>query len=193
MRAGVVMDHRPASRLHRMPAPSLADKVRRVLWLCVEASLYRCSPTPLHAWRRFLLRLFGASIGPGAHPYPGARIWAPWNLSMEADSCLGPRVICYSVSKITLGAGSVVSQGAHLCAASHDFRDAGFPLTGGAIHIGPGAWIAADAFVGPGVNIGQGAVLGARAVAMKDVAPQAIVVGNPARHVGEREIADAAK
>lgn len=184
MRADIVT----GSRLYRMPAPAMRDKVRRLLWLVVEASLYRLSPTPLHAWRRFLLRSFGASIARGAHPYPSARIWAPWNLVMEADACLGPRVICYSVAKVTLGAACIVSQGAHLCAASHDFRDAGFHLMGGAIEIGAGAWVAADAFVGPGVHIGGNSVLGARAVAMKDVPAAAIMVGNPARPLGMREI-----
>lgn len=179
-------DGRFETTLQRMPAPTLWDKVRRVLWLCVEGTLYRFSPTPLHAWRRFLLRSFGASIAPGAHPYPSARIWAPWNLSMDVDACLGPRAICYSVAEITLGAGSIVSQGAHLCAATHDFRASGFDLMGGAIEIGRGAWVAADAFVGPGVHVGQGAVLGARAVAMKDVPALAVMVGNPARLVGER-------
>jgi len=186
MRANSVSGHRAESRLQRMPVPAFADKVRRLLWLCIESTLFRFSPTPFHAWRRFLLRLFGASIARGAHPYPSAKIWAPWNLTMEVGACLGPRVICYSVSRISLGAGAIVSQGAHLCAATHDFRDAGFHLLGGAIEIGAGAWIAADAFVGPGVEVGRGAVLGARAVAMKDVPSLAIMVGNPVRQVGER-------
>ena len=188
MRAGVVMEARNGARLQVMPPPDFRDKARRLRWLLVEATLFRLSPVPLYSWRRALLRWFGASVAPGARPYPSARIWAPWNLTMEANSCLGPGVICYSVSRITLGAGSIVSQGAHLCAATHDFRDANFTLLGGAIEIGAGAWIAADAFVGPGVRIGRGAVIGARAVAMRNVPSAAILVGNPARQIGEREL-----
>jgi putative colanic acid biosynthesis acetyltransferase WcaF len=176
---------RPGS-LHPEPPPSTGDKARRLAWLTVQATLYRFSPTPLHTWRCFLLRLFGAEVGPAAHPYPSARIRAPWNLVMGPGSCLGPRSICYSVGKVRLGADAVISQGAHLCAATHDHRDPAFTLLVGDIDIEAGAWVAADAFIGPGVRIGERAVVGARAVVMKDVAAQAVVAGNPARVVSER-------
>ncbi len=173
-------------RLTRVPCPGISDKLRRSAWLFVEAVFYRLSPVPLHGWRRFLLRCFGASVGSGSHPYPSARVWAPWNLAMGAGSCLGPKVICYSVAQVTLEPQSVVSQGAHLCSATHDHRDPDFPLVVGPITIGCEAWVAADAFVGPGVTIGARAVAGARAVVVKDVAPGLIVAGNPARVVSKR-------
>ena len=66
-----------------------------------------------------LLAAFGARIGAGAHPYPGANIWAPWNLEMAPRACLANGVTCYNVARITLEADSIVSQGAHLCSASH--------------------------------------------------------------------------
>lgn len=170
-------------RLQVVPPPNLKDKLRRLVWGSIQGTFYRWSPTPMHAWRCAILRLFGAQIGRDAHPYPDARIWAPWNLEMGPGSCLGPRSICYSVGRIRLGRDAVVSQGAHLCAATHDHRDAGFPLVAGGIEIGDGAWVAADAFIGPGVTVGEGAVVGARGVVMKDVVPDAVVVGNPARAV----------
>ena len=63
-----------------------------------------------------------------------------------------------------------------------------FPLLRPPIKVGPEAWVCADAFVGPGVAIGEGAIRGARAVAMKDVNSWTIVVGNPARETKKREI-----
>jgi putative colanic acid biosynthesis acetyltransferase WcaF len=133
-----------------------------------------------------LLRFFGAQVGPAVHAYSSARIWAPWNLVMEAGSCLGPGVNCYSVDRIVLGPNTVVSQRAFICTASHDYRSPGFPLTTAPVEIGENAWIAAEAFVGPGVTVGAGAVVGARAVAVRDVPPGAVVVGNPARVVANR-------
>lgn len=174
------------SRLRTVPSPSVGDKLRRLAWRIVESSLYRWSPVPLHGWRRFLLRMFGGRIGKAAHPYPSARIWAPWNLTMGEGSCLAAGVDCYSAAPITLGDGSIVSQRAYLCAATHDIRDPAFPLVVGPITIGAHAWIAAEAFVGPGVTVSGFAVVGSRAVVTRDVAPAAVVVGNPARQIGIR-------
>ncbi|WP_352923259.1 putative colanic acid biosynthesis acetyltransferase [Mesorhizobium sp. M0698] len=172
--------------LKTVPTPGFKDKSRRLIWQIVEATLYRWSPVPAHGWRRFLLRLFGATVAKGAHPYPSARIWAPWNLRLGAVSSLGPRVICYSVGPITVEDYVTVSQGVHLCAATHDYRNPAFPLVVGAIWIEAGAWIAADAFIGPGVRVGREAIVGARSVVTKDVSDRAIVVGNPSRQIASR-------
>jgi putative colanic acid biosynthesis acetyltransferase WcaF len=166
----------------------LRNKLARVLWGVVWLMLFRPSPRPLHGWRRFLLRLFGATVGPGAHPYPSAKVWAPWNLSMAAHSCLADGVECYNVAPISLGPSALVSQRAFLCAATHDYADPAFPLVPKPITVGAGAWVAAEAFVGPGVTVGDGAVVGARAVVTKDVEPWAVVAGNPARVVKHRTI-----
>ena len=160
--------------------------MRRFLWAVTQATLFRWSPVPMHGFRCALLRLFGARIAAPAYVYPTTTIWAPWNLEMAKGSCLGPRVICYSVGRVTLSEAALVSQGAHLCAATRDYRDPSFPLSIGVIDIGKGAWVAADAFVGPGVCIGPQAVVGARAVVLRDVSPGDVVAGNPARIVGSR-------
>ena len=164
------------------------DKLRRSIWGVVQRTLYRMSPTPLHAWRRFLLRSFGARIDGTALPYPNARIWAPWNLTMERWSCLADDSDCYTVAPIMLEQYAIVSQYAHLCSATHDFRSPAFELMARPIRIGEYAWVAAGAFVGPGVTVGDGAVVGARACVVKDVKPWTVVAGNPAREIGTREM-----
>jgi putative colanic acid biosynthesis acetyltransferase WcaF len=169
-----------------MPAPSVADKLRRLAWKVVESTLYRWSPLPCHRWRCLLLRTFGARVESPSYPYPSVRIWAPWNLELRAGSCLGANVNCYSVAPVILEADALVSQGAHLCTATHDHRSPHFTLMAGPIRIGERAWIAADAFIGPGVRVACRAVVGARAVVNKDVDENAIVVGNPARRVSTR-------
>jgi putative colanic acid biosynthesis acetyltransferase WcaF len=87
-----------------------------------------------------------------------------------------------------LGAYAVISQGAYLCAGTHDVDDPNFQLTTRPISIGERAWIAADAFVGPGVRVGEGAVLGARGVAFKDLEPWTIYAGNPALERRKRSV-----
>lgn len=157
-------------------------QLARVLW-GLAWLLFRWSPRPLWAWRRVLLRIFGAQVGMGVHIYPTVKITMPWNLDIGAMAAVGDGAILYALGQIRIGARATVSQGAHLCAGSHDLRHPDRPLTKPPIEIGDDAWVAAEAFVGPGVTIGAFAVLGARAVAMKNVDPYHVMVGNPARMI----------
>ena len=115
------------------------------------------------------------------------RIAIPWNLSIEDEAAIGDCVQIYNLGQVSIGAQATISQGAHLCAGTHDHRRPDLPLVKCTITIGRGAWICADAFVGPNVSVGDFAILGARAVVVRDVAPGVVVAGNPARIVGRRE------
>ncbi len=174
----------PAKLRHTHLSPS--NKLARALWNLIWLLLYRPSPVPLHGWRRFLLRLFGAKIDRGAHPYPSAKIWAPWNLTMGEYSCLSHYVDCYCVDRITLGAHATVSQYSFLCTANHDYTDPAMPLTTAPITLGERVWVTADVFVAPGVTIGDGAVITARSSVFYDIEPWMVASGNPARPVKPR-------
>jgi len=176
---------------HTEASFTLQHRLARLAWGVVWALLARWTPRPMHAWRAVLLRCFGARLGRNCHIYPSATIWAPWNLVMEDEACLGSEVHCYSMAMITIGRRAVVSQGVHLCAGTHDFEDPSFQLVALPISIGAQSWICAEAFVGPGVSVGEGAVVGARAVAMRNVAPWTVNAGNPCRYLRPRNIRDA--
>lgn len=180
------LDARLARSLEGGPSFPLGNRLYRALWRLAWAVLAAWSPPSLHAWRRIVLKLFGARLGPGAHVYASVRVWDPRNLVMGAGSCLGARVDCYSMASIRLADGAIVSQDACLCAGSHDIDDPAFQLVARSIVIGERAWIAAGAFVGPGVSVGEGAVLGARGVAFRDLQAWSVYVGNPARRVRVR-------
>ena len=180
---------------HRSLQPAkidLRNRLLRLVWQVTSTLLYRPTPAVLFAWRRLLLRAFGATIADGARPYPRVRIWAPWNLDMRADSCIANDVDCYCVAPIVIGRGATVSQYSYLCAASHDFRDPAMTLLVAPITVGDHAWLAADVFVGPGVRVGDGAVVGARSTVMRDVPAWTVVAGNPARTVGTRSVTSVA-
>lgn len=172
------------------PSFSFGNRLARVGWGMVSLLLFRFSPRPCHGWRAFLLRLFGAQIGPGAHIYGGAKIWAPWNLEVAAEAGIADGAILYSQGKITIGRRAVISQGAHLCAGTHDYNDPGFPLIAKPITIGAHAWIAAEAFVHPGVTVGDGCVVGARSVVVRHLPPWTVCSGFPARVLKERTPSD---
>ena len=169
---------------------SFRDRFVRVLWRYVWLLLASWTPRQFNAWRILLLRLFGANVAKRANVYSSAIVWWPGNLYMEDGATLGPRVICYNMARICLGRGSLVSQGAQLCTGSHRIDDPEFSLISRPITIGPNAWIAANAFVGPGVEVAEGAVLGACAVAFSDLKPWTVWVGNPARCLRKRSQPD---
>lgn len=135
-----------------------------------------------------MYRVFGARIGKGCRLSPSCRVWAPWNLEMGILSALGDGVDCYSVDKIRIGSKVAVSQRVFLCTATHDISTLMRELEHAPISIGDHVWVCAEAFVGPGVTLGKGAVVGARAVVVKDVEPWTVVAGNPSRFVKKREI-----
>lgn len=105
---------------------------------------------------------------------------------MGPASALGPDVNCYSMGKIEIGAYVVVSQGAYLCTGTHRIHDESFKIYAKPIYIGDNAWLAADSFVGPGVKVGEGAVLAARAAAFEDLDAWTIYLGNPAKVLKKR-------
>ncbi len=161
------------------PSFNLRNRLARLAWQIVWILLFRPTPPPLHAWRCKLLQCFGAKIGRQCHVYSDVEIWAPWNLQMSPYSCLGRRVICYSMAPVRLGERAVVSQGVHLCTGSHDYESKNFQLFALPIEIGADAWICAEAFLAPGVSIGTGAVIGARAVVTRDQPAWMVCAGNP--------------
>ena len=163
---------------------TIQSKCRRALWSLTWAAAASWTPRPFHAWRASLLRLFGASVGKHVHVYPGARIWAPWNLQIGDRSALADGVDCYNMARITIGADVVVSQRAFLCTATHAYEQKAFPLMAAPIALDDGVWIAAEAAVMPGVRVGRGAVVAARSLVVSDVPDDCVVAGVPAHVKG---------
>jgi putative colanic acid biosynthesis acetyltransferase WcaF len=168
---------------------SLNNKILRGLWTIVYMLLFRPFPLRLFKkWRVFILRCFGAKVSWKAMVNASVKIWAPWNLVMGDYSCLGPHVDCYNQGMITIGSNTTISQKSYLCASTHDYTNTSNPLILKPITIEDQVWVAADSFVGPGVNIKSGAVIGARSSVFKDVAAWTVVGGNPAKYLKDRII-----
>ena len=179
----------PGRDPRRGPSFSLRNRVARALWGAAWLLLFRPSPRPLHRWRALLLRVFGARLGRDVHVYPAVRIWAPWHLRLGDGVGIGDGATLYNIAPIDIRDGCVVSQGAHLCTGSHDIDSPHFELVAAPIALRPGVWVCAEAFVGPGVTLSAGCVLGARAVLMHSVEePFTVWAGNPAIRIRHRRI-----
>lgn len=175
-----------ASDPYFRPAFSFGNRARRLLWNLCWLSFYRYSPRAFHAWRRWLLRAFGAKLGERCNFYPQVRIWAPWNLICQDGVTAADGVEIYNPAPLQLDSHAILSQGAYLCGATHDYNDPSFPYLAYSMHIGAYAWVCARATVGPGVDVGQGAVLGLASVATRDLEPWGVYMGSPAVKVKER-------
>jgi putative colanic acid biosynthesis acetyltransferase WcaF len=168
---------------------SFKNQLLRFSWNITWLLLARPFPRRFgNRWKIRLLRIFGAKIHPTATVYSSVRIYMPWKLKMGEYSCLAPEVDCYNVDWIEIGAHTIISQKSYLCTASHDIRKIAFPLVTSPIRINDQVWVAAGAFIGPGVEIGQGAIVAACSVVIRNVSEWTMVGGNPAVQIGKREI-----
>lgn len=167
---------------------SLKNRIARTVWGVAYLVFFKFSPRPLHSYRSFILRMFGAKVGRGVHVYPKVTIWAPWNLILEDECGVADGVDLYSQGLIRLGYRAIISQRVFLCTGTHDYTKQGHPLVTGDIIVGDHAWVAAEAFVHPGVAIGEGAVIGARSVVTKDMPSWTVCAGHPCKPLKDRVI-----
>lgn len=164
----------------------LGIKAFSLIWLLA----CRWTPGPANFWRLAILRLFGCRIEGRPYVAASARIRVPWQLEMHDRACIGDEVEIYNLGECILRARCTVAQQGYLCGGSHDLSMRALPLIIAPIDVGKDAFLGARAFVMPGVTIGEGAVVGAASVVVKDVLPWTVVVGNPANPVGIRKFKD---
>jgi putative colanic acid biosynthesis acetyltransferase WcaF len=162
---------------------SRREQAWRVLW-SFGRWLIILSPHPCHAWRRWVLRLFGARVGREARIHSSTVVFMPWNLELGEWAAVGPEVFIYSLGRVRIGNRATVSYRTHVCAGTHDFSDPTLPLLKPAVSIADDAWVGTEAFIGPGITVGAGAIVAARAVVVKDVEPLTVVGGHPASKIG---------
>jgi putative colanic acid biosynthesis acetyltransferase WcaF len=172
-------------RAERQPY-SRKEYVLRFAWRLAALTVWRVPRA--WGWRRAILRMFGAKVGRGAIIYASTKIFHPWLLEIGDHTTLARGVDVYNLGPIKIGSHTTVSQGAMLCAGSHDYTISHLPLLRPPITIGSGVWIAVQAFIGPGVTVGDNTVVGARAVVVRDVPGGVVVGGNPAKVIKEREM-----
>jgi len=169
---------------------SKSEKIKRLMWNIVQGTVFRFSPRRADRWRASLLRMFGAQIGQISLIRNTVRVEVPWNIKIGDGAQIGDKVYLYSLGPISIGAHTVISQFVHICAGTHDFERSDFPLLRVPVIIGDRCWIATETFIGPGVDVHDGVVIGACSNVIKDLPKWTICVGSPAKPVGPRKLVD---
>ncbi len=174
-----------------IPTPAMGDravspytrreKILRLLWGYLGQFVFRCTFHNWYGLRSLILRTFGASVGPRVRLRPTVRFEQPWNLTIGENSSIGDWCTVYCLGKIVIGDSVSISQGTHLCAGTHDYAKHDLPLLRPPIVIENEVWLAADVFVGPGVTVHEGCVVGARSCVMKNLPAWTVCAGYPAR------------
>lgn len=158
------------------------------LWWLVQAIFFKNSPQFMYGFRRFLLRIFGAKIGKNVIIRPSVKTTYPWKVSIGDFSWIGDDVVLYSLGDIKIGKNVVISQKSYLCTGSHDYLQSDFPIFAKTINIEDQCWLATDVFVAPGIIIEKGSIIGSRSSVYKNIPPNKVCIGNPAKIIRERKI-----
>jgi putative colanic acid biosynthesis acetyltransferase WcaF len=167
----------------------LRHKLRRGMWTYLIEPLVRWLPKACSPFRIVALRAMGARIGPKCLILPGVKVLEPWNLHLHDHVAIGEHVNIYNFAPVEIGRMTVVSQYTYLCTGSHDYRKSDMPLIYAPIRIGEQVWVAAGAFIAPGVHVADGVVVGAKSVVTKSLGePWTVYAGNPCRRIKAREM-----
>lgn len=164
------------------------QKVKMAVWWFVEALVFRNTTHHMNKFRCLILRMFGARVGRNTFIHSKAKIWFPWNLEIGDNAGIGFDAIIYNLDKIVIENYATVAQKCHLVTGSHDYKSPSFPLVTKPIHIMPGAFLGTETYVGPGVVIGEMAVIAARSVVIKNVPSYTVAGGHPCVPIKKYEV-----
>ncbi len=141
---------------------------------------------PFWCVRRIFCRLLGVKIGRGSQLNMRTYLMGPGRLVVGEYSHVNPGCLIDYRGGLEIGSRVSISHRVMLITGGHDVQSPTFKEDHRPIKIGDYVWIGAGATVLRGVEIGEGAVVAAGAVVVKDVPPYAIVGGVPAKQIGER-------
>lgn len=144
-----------------------ASRFKEALWLITRSLFFMTSlplPSSLRSW---LLRRFGAVVGEGVVIRSRVNITFPWRVTIGDHVWIAEEVLILSLANVTIGSHVCISQRAFLCTGSHDFAQPTFDLITEPITVNDHSWIAAAAFIGPGVEVPAGTLVKAGSVNSK--------------------------
>jgi putative colanic acid biosynthesis acetyltransferase WcaF len=166
-----------------------AGPLKEGFWTLASLFLFRLCPLKCSGLKCAVLRAFGAKVGRGVVIKPRVTITFPWKLTVGDHVWLGEESWLLNLAPIVIESHVCISQRSFLCTGNHNYKSPAFDLIVKPIQVESGAWIGAAAFVGPGVHVGNHAVLAAGSIATKNLEPFGIYHGNPAVLIKQRIVA----
>jgi acetyltransferase-like isoleucine patch superfamily enzyme len=169
--------------------------VKPVLVVSYETLMALVLNLPRYMWlcwvKKQFLQMVGARIGRGVVIYPGVWIAPGRNLEIGDEVDLAKDVLITTSGGVTIGSRTLVGYRTQILSSNHEIPPIGekFPISGNVfkpITIGQDVWIGANCTITAGVTIGEGAVVAAGSVVTRDVPPNAIVAGVPAKVIKTR-------
>ncbi len=161
-----------------------------ILWWTIQSTMFAWSPQPFFGWRILILRLFGAKIGNNVKIRPTTRITYPWKLKIGNNCWIGDNCDLYNLGDIEIGNNVALAHRVYLCTGNHDYTKTTFDILAEPIKIEDEVWLTNDVFVGPGVSVGKGCVIGVRSTVLNNMPEGMICYGYPAKPVRKRIIKD---
>lgn len=133
-------------------------------------------------WQGLMQEIFKGKIGEGSRVMSPLTAIRPHEVSIGKGCVIMNGCLMMAAGGITIEDGAMIAANCQLISNNHDLENR-WVITCKPVHIGKRAWIGAGATILPGITVGDNAVVGAGSVVTKDVAPNTIVAGNPAKFI----------
>lgn len=165
----------------------IENKIKSILKNLIEYGAFWVGLFPSHYFRLFYYRaIMGMKIGKYSSIHRGAQIRNGKGITIGDNCVIGEYILLDGRNIIQIGNNVNISSNVSIYTMQHDYNDPYFSACGGKVIIGNNAWISSDSTILPNVNIGEGAVVGARSLVTKDVNEYTLVGGVPARYLKDR-------
>jgi putative colanic acid biosynthesis acetyltransferase WcaF len=161
---------------------TLVMKSRIALWFIAQHLIFK-GPFMPSSLRKYLLRIFGTSVGRRVIMRRGVMVHFPWNLEIGDDCWIGEDVWFINHEKVKIGSNVCISQRSIICSGGHDYRSASLEYAHKPIEIKDGAWVCLDAKVLPGVTIGECSVVSAGEIVRKSVPDYSMLIAGEIRPI----------